>query len=57
MLQHIKRWLEDVMAHLKLDKLRYSSKGCTEKFYNVWQPFMGYFCEELSMSAPDNPDV
>ena len=38
-----KCWLEEVLAHLKLVKLRYSSQGCTQKFYNVWQPFIDYF--------------
>lgn len=38
-----KCWLEKVVANLKQEK------GCTNKFYNVWQPFMQYFCEEHSL--------
>ena len=54
-----KHWFEEVLAHLKLEKLRYSSQGCTQKFYNVWQPFIDYFNEKFPVSAQDNdnPDV
>lgn len=34
-----KRWPEEILAHLKLEKLWYSSPGCTTKFYNVGQPY------------------
>ena len=30
-----KHWLAEVLAHLKLENLGYSSQGCTQKFYNV----------------------
>ncbi|KAG7512241.1 hypothetical protein JOB18_024128 [Solea senegalensis] len=54
-----KRWLEEVFAHLKLEKLRYSSQGYTQKFFNVWQRFIDYFSEKCSVSAQnnDNPDA
>ena len=38
-----RRWLGDVMAHLKLEMLKYSTRGSVEKFYKVWQPFLHYF--------------
>lgn len=38
-----KRWVEDVMAHLKLEKLKHTLRGSTQRFYEVWQPFLNYF--------------
>lgn len=38
-----KRWVGEVMAHLKLEKLKHSFRGSTQRFYDVWQPFLNYF--------------
>ena len=35
-----RHWVGDVMAHLKLEK--HLIRGSTQKFYNVWQPFLNY---------------
>lgn len=35
-------WLKDVMQHLRLEKLRFTLKGTTERFYKIWQPFINY---------------
>ena len=54
-----KHWLEEILAHLKLEKCRYSSQGCTQKFYNVSQPFVDCLNEKFSVPAQDNdnPDT
>lgn len=35
-------WIREVMCHLKLEKIRYTVRGSTEKFYNIWQPFFTF---------------
>ncbi len=50
-----KYWPEEVLAHLKLEKLRYSSQGCTKKLYNVWQPFMDYFNKDVTLTLNPHP--
>ena len=37
------QWLNDTMSFLKLEKIRYSVKGNSEKFYNKWLPFLTFF--------------
>lgn len=39
---HIK-WVESVMAYLKLEKLRHSMQGSVNRFFKVWRPFLSYF--------------
>ena len=34
--------INDVMQHLKLENLRFTLKGSTEKFFKTWQPFIDY---------------
>ncbi|XP_059927376.1 LINE-1 retrotransposable element ORF2 protein [Gadus macrocephalus] len=46
-----KRWVEEVMAHLKLEHLRFTLQGNTKRYSKVWQPFISYFEREFS-SAP-----
>uniref|UniRef100_A0AAR2KLP1 Reverse transcriptase domain-containing protein n=1 Tax=Pygocentrus nattereri TaxID=42514 RepID=A0AAR2KLP1_PYGNA len=36
-------WLRDVMLFLKLEKIRYTQRGCTDTFFQKWQPFISYF--------------
>ncbi len=38
-----KQWFGEVMAHLRLEKLKYSIRGSVQKFFKVWQPFLDYF--------------
>ena len=45
-----KRWTEEVMAHLKLEHLRFTLQGNTKKFSKVWQPFISYFKHEFSLA-------
>lgn len=33
-------WIRESMGQLKLEKIRHTIKGSTEKFYNIWQPFL-----------------
>lgn len=37
------RWLKDTMFFLKLEKIKYTLRGCTDKFFHKWQPFISYF--------------
>lgn len=39
----VSRWLRDVMYFLKLEKIKYTLRGCTVKFFHKWQPFISYF--------------
>ena len=35
-------WVREVMCHLKLEKIRYTVRGATGKFYRIWQPFLSF---------------
>lgn len=39
----ISRWLKDTIFFLKLEKIKYTLRGCTDKFFCKWQPFVSYF--------------
>ena len=39
----ISQWLKDVMFFLRLEKIKYTLRGCTVKFFSKWQPFISYF--------------
>lgn len=41
----VSRWLRDVMYFLKLEKIKYTLRGCTVKFFHKWQPFISYFTD------------
>ncbi|KAK1900543.1 LINE-1 retrotransposable element ORF1 protein [Dissostichus eleginoides] len=43
-----KRWVEEVMSHLKLEQLKHTTRGSIAKYYKVWQPFLSYFENEFS---------
>lgn len=34
--------INDIMQHLKLEKLKYTLRGSTDRFYRTWQPFIDY---------------
>lgn len=36
-------WVRDVMYYIQLEKIRYPIKGSTQKFYDIWQPFLIHF--------------
>ena len=38
-----KHWVEDVMAHLKLEKMKYTIRGSIRRYDKVWQPFLDYY--------------
>ena len=40
------QWIESVMTYLKLEKLRYSTRGSSKRFFKVWRPFLFYFEHE-----------
>lgn len=42
------QWVEEVMAHLKLEHLRFILQGNTKRYFKVWQPFISYFEHEFS---------
>lgn len=33
-------WVREVMHYIKLENIRYTIRGSTRKFCNVWQPFL-----------------
>lgn len=35
-------WIREVMCHLRLEKIRYTIRGSTGTFYNIWQPFLSF---------------
>lgn len=35
-----KRWLNDILHHLVLERILYSSRGCVQRFYTTWKPFL-----------------
>lgn len=39
----VSQWLKDTMLFLKLEKIKYTMRGCTDKFFCKWQPFISYF--------------
>ncbi len=45
-------WLSDVMLFLKLEKIKYSLRGSTKRFYSAWTPIISYF--EKGVTLPPN---
>ncbi len=41
------QWLREVMQHLKLEKLRYTLNGSSDKFVRICSPFMAYILAKL----------
>uniref|UniRef100_A0A8C5D9N9 Reverse transcriptase domain-containing protein n=1 Tax=Gouania willdenowi TaxID=441366 RepID=A0A8C5D9N9_GOUWI len=39
------QWINEVMSFLKVEKIRYSKKGMTDKFFQKWQAFLNLFEE------------
>ena len=36
------QWIKEVMGHIHLEKIRYTIRGSTRKFYLTWQPFISF---------------
>lgn len=36
------QWLNEVMCHIHLEKIRYTIRGSTSKFHSTWQPFISF---------------
>lgn len=36
------QWIREVMCHFHLEKIRYTIRGSTRKFYATWQPFISF---------------
>ena len=45
-------WLKDMMGFLKLEKIKFTIRGSTERFFSSWQPFITYF-ENLRVLPTD----
>ena len=45
--------LKDVMQHLQLEKIKFSLRGCEDKFHQIWNPFIDYF----NRSKPTLPAI
>ncbi len=37
-----KMWIKDLIHHLVLEKIRYSTRGGAQRFYTVWRPFLAH---------------
>lgn len=46
-------WLSDLMLFLKLEKIKYFTRGTIKTFHKVWDPLIFYF-EELNSLPSDN---
>ena len=46
-------WLNDLMLFLKLEKIKYFSRGSTDTFHKIWDPLLLYF-ERLNALPLDN---
>lgn len=44
-------WLKDLMSFLSLEKLKYATRGSTDKFYKTWNPILNLYD---SMSSLDS---
>ena len=44
-----KMWINDLLHHLVLEKIRYSTRGYIQKFYSTWKPFLSYI-EKLDVA-------
>lgn len=47
------RWLSDVLYFIKLEKIRFSLKKCSNKFWKLWGPLFQYIKESSSLLSPD----
>ena len=45
---NVAEWLREVMHHLKLEKLRHTIQGLSEKFDRMLKPFINYITAKLS---------
>ena len=45
-------WLKDIMELLKLEKIKFTIRGSTKRFFSTWQPLITYF-ENLTALPTD----
>ena len=45
-------WMSDLMLFLKLEKIKYTVRGSTQKFHITWDPLILYF-ERLETLLPN----
>lgn len=45
-------WLKDLMSFLYLEKIKYSIRGCSDKFSKTWDPILSFV---NSIPSLDNP--
>ena len=36
------QWIREVMSHVHLEKIRYTVRGSSKKFYVIWQPLISF---------------
>lgn len=46
-------WISDLMMFLKLEKIKYTLRGSSNRFYDVWNPLITYF--ENLQTLPESP--
>lgn len=44
-------WIRDLMYSLKLEKIKFTLRGSTARFYKAWQPFLSYV-DNLRLPSP-----
>uniref|UniRef100_A0A672FIX8 Reverse transcriptase domain-containing protein n=1 Tax=Salarias fasciatus TaxID=181472 RepID=A0A672FIX8_SALFA len=47
-----KIWINDLLQYLVLEKIRFSTRGCTQEFYTTWNPFLSYV-KKLDVTIAD----
>ena len=40
---YVSVWLNDLMLFLKLEKIKYFSRGSNDTFHKIWDPLLLYF--------------
>ena len=48
-------WIRDVLAHIKLERMRFSLKGSLRNFEKTWIPFLDYV-KTLTVVPGDGDD-
>lgn len=44
-------WIRDLLHFLKLEKIKYSLRGSTKNFHQVWNPILNYIKEKVQLPA------
>lgn len=43
------QWVRSILLYMRLEKIKYTLRGSTSKFNEIWQPFLGYIEEKLEL--------